>query len=93
MTTGMAARFTPATATSSSRLTSITPRPAATVCLSRSSRKIEASMKSWPTVPSVKRPAATRTLRLNGSMMRTNAVSREAPSTSADSSISRGRWR
>ena len=50
-------------------------------------------MKSWPTVPSVKRPAATRTLRLNGSMMRTNAVSRDAPSTSADSSISRGRWR
>src|SRR2546425_333401 len=89
--TGMAARFTPATATSSSRLTSITPSPAATVCRVGSSRKIDANMKSLPTVPTVKSAAATSTFRLIGSTILRKAVAGGAPSTSADSSISRGR--
>ena len=72
----------------------MTPSPAATVCLVGSSRKTDASMKSWPTVPTVKSPAATSTLRLIGSRMRAKAAVREAPSTNADSSISRGRcWK
>ena len=83
-------RLSPATASSSSRATSIVPSPAGMVWLCASRRKTEASVKSLAIVPTVKIPAATMTDRLMGRMMRTNAVTRLAPSTSADSSTSRG---
>ena len=51
-------------------------------------------MKSLATVPRVKMPAAMRTGRLMGRMMRKKAVTRPAPSIRAASSISRGRcWK
>ena len=51
-------------------------------------------MKSLAMVPSVKMPAATRTGRLMGRMIRKKAVARLAPSMRAASSISRERlWK